>query len=145
MDMFAAPPPEGGRENCTTFDGSVFTIPAGVKDPEASWEFIKWLSEDENMGEFCYQIHNVPPKEKPATAERFTSDPRFVLAVSLLNGENAFGPDKIPVNDLLFSRLSEAESAVFEGQLEPQEALDRVTEEVQKELDDALERLERQA
>ena len=144
MDMFAAPYPPGGRPHCTTFDGSVFTIPTGVKNPDASWEFIRWLSEDEHMGEFCFKIHNVPPKEAPAMAERFISDPRFLLAINVLNGENAFGPDKIPVNDFYSSRLAEAESSVFAGEISAQEALDRVTEEVQKELEDALERLERQ-
>ncbi len=141
MEFIPAPPPPGGRENCTVFDGSVFTIPTGVQDPEASWEFIKWLSQDENMGEFCFQIHNIPPKEAPATEERFISDPRFELAVTLLNGPNAFGPDKHPVNDFFFTRLGEAESAVKNGDLGAQEALDRLTEEVQEELDKTLERL----
>lgn len=141
MEFMPAPPPEGGRENCTTFDGSVFTIPNGVKNPDASWEFIRWLSEDENMGEFCFNIQNVPPKVGPATAERFVSDPRFQMAVDLLNGPNAFGPEKMPVNDLLYTRLAEAESAVFNGELTAQAALDRVTEEVQAELDKVMERM----
>jgi multiple sugar transport system substrate-binding protein len=141
MDMFAAPPPEGGRELCTTFGGSVFTIPAGVRNVEASWTFIKWLSEDEHMGEFDFQIHNVPPKVAPASEERFVSDPRFQLALDLLNGANAFGPDKIPVNDFYNTRLTEAETAVLAGQMEAQEALDRVTQEVQEELDQTMERM----
>ncbi len=135
MEFMPAPYPDGGRENCTTFDGSVFTIPTGVKNPDASWEFISWLSEDQNMGDFCYAIQNVPPKLKPASEERFVSDPRFQMAVDLLNGPNAFGPDKMPVNDLLYTRLAEAESSVFNGQMTAQEALDRVTTEVQAELD----------
>lgn len=139
MDMFAAPPPDGGRANCTTFGGSVFTIPAGVRNPEASWQFIKWLSQDENMGEFCFNIQNIPPKVAPASEERFVSDPRFQLALDLLNGENAFGPDKMPVNDFYNTRLAEAETAVLSGQMEAQEALDRVTEEVQEELELTLE------
>ncbi len=141
MRFMPAPPPEGGRENCTTFGGSVFTIPAGVQYPDASWEFIKWLSQDENMGEFCYQIHNVPPKVKPAYEERFISDERFKMAVDLLNGPNAFGPDKMPVNDFLFNRLQEAESSVFQGEMAAQDVLDRVTQETQDELDKTLERL----
>ena len=143
MRFMPAPPPEGGRENCTTFDGSVFTIPNGVKNPDASWEFIKWLSQDDHMGDFCFNIHNVPPKVKPATADRFVSDKRFKLAVDLLNGKNAFGPDKMPVNDALFTKLGEAESAVFQGQSKAQEVLDRVTQEVQQELDKALERMKK--
>lgn len=141
MNFMPAPPPEGGRENCTTFDGSVFTIPTGVQDPEASWTFIKWLSEDEHMGAFCYAIQNIPPKVAPASEERFVSDSRFQLALDLLNGPNAFGPDKMPVNDFYGSRLAEAETAVKAGQLTAQEALDRVTQEVQEELDQTLERL----
>ncbi len=141
MDMMAAPPPEGGRANCTTFDGSVFTIPAGVRNPEASWTFIKWLSEDVNMGEFCFNITNIPPKVAPASEDRFISDPRFQLALNLLNGENAFGPDKMPVNNFYGARLAEAETSVKNGQMSAQEALDRVTEEVQEELDQTLERL----
>ena len=141
MSFIPAPPPDGGRANCTIFDGSVFTIPAGVQNPDASWEFIKFLSQPENMGDFCYAIQNVPPKLAPASEERFVSDPRFQLAVDLLNGENAFGPPKMAVNDLLFNRLAEAESAVKQGQMTAQEALDRVNEEVQQELDRTLERM----
>ncbi len=138
MEFIAAPAPEGGRENCTAFDGSVFTIPVGVKNADASWEFIRWLSEDQNMGDFCYAIQNVPPKLAPASEERFVGDPRFQMAVDLLNGPNAFGPDKMPVNDLLYTRLDEAQSAVFNGQMSAQDALDRVTQEVQAELDKQL-------
>lgn len=143
MRFMPAPPPEGGRENCTTFDGSVFTIPNGVKNADSSWEFIKWLSADEHMGDFCFNIHNVPPKVKPATADRFVSDKRFKLAVDLLNGKNAFGPDKMPVNDTLYTKIGEAESAVFQGQTKAQEVLDRVTQEVQQELDKAMERMKK--
>jgi multiple sugar transport system substrate-binding protein len=141
MDMMAAPPPDGGRENCTTFDGSVFTIPAGVAHPESSWAFIEWLSQDVNMGEFCYNITNIPPKVAAASEERFVSDPRFQLALNLLNGPNAFGPDQMPVNDFYNTRIAEAETAVKNGQLSAQEALDRVTEETQAELDTTLQRL----
>jgi len=138
MDMIAAPYPDGGRPNCTTFGGSVFTIPTGVMNPDASWEFIRWLSEDEHMGEFCFNVQNIPPKVAAANAERFVSDHRFKLSLDLLNGPNAFGPPKIPVNDFYNSRLSEAETSVKAGVLSAQEALDRVTEEVQRELDMAM-------
>jgi hypothetical protein len=59
----------------------------------------------------------------------------------LLNGKNAFGPDKMPVNDFYFTRLGEAETTVKNGQATAKEALDRVTTEVQAELDKTLERL----
>src|SRR5207237_10548883 len=141
MDMMAYPAPEGGRENCTTFDGSVFTIPAGVRNKDASWAFIKWLSEDQHMGDFCFAIHNIPPKVAPANAERLVKDKRFKLSLDLLNGKNAFGPPKMPVNDFYFTRLGAVETAVKSGQTTAQAALDGLTKEVQDELDKTLERL----
>lgn len=141
IDLFAAPPPPDGRPNCTTFDGSVFTIPTGVRSPAASWAFIKWLSQDVNMSEFCFHIQNIPPKIAPASEARFTSDPRFQLALNLLNGENAFGPDKMPVNDFYAIRLEEATLAVMADQMQPREALDQVTQDVQEELERTLENL----
>lgn len=141
MEMMAYPAPEGGRENCTIFDGSVFTIPTGVHNADASWKFIKWLSEDQQMGDFCFAIHNVPPKVAPAGADRFVSDHRFKLALDLLNGKNAFGPDKMPVNDFYATHLGDAETAVKAGQMTAQEALDQVTKDTQEELDKTLAQL----
>ncbi len=113
----------------------------GVQNPDASWEFIQFLSQPEIMGDFCFAIQNVPPKLAPASEERFVADLRFQMAVDLLNGQNAFGPPKMAVNDFLFNRLAEAESAVKQGQMTAQEALDRVNDEVQQELDRTLQSL----
>ncbi len=139
-DFMPAPIPEGGREMCTTFGGSIFTIPNGVKNPDVSWEFIKFLSEDENMGEFCYVIHNVPPKTGVAYQDRFVGDPKFKLAVDMLSGENSFGPPKTPVTEFYFTKLGEAEDAVKQGQKTAQEALDEVVEVVTQEYERAMKR-----
>ncbi|MCS7222864.1 MAG: ABC transporter substrate-binding protein [Anaerolineae bacterium] len=139
-DFIPAPVPEGGREMCTTFGGSIFTIPNGVKNPDASWEFIKFLSEDENMGEFCYVIHNVPPKIAVAYQERFIGDPKFKLAVDMLSGKNSFGPPKTPVTSFYFTKLGEAEDAVKQGQKTAKEALDEVVDLVTQELERAMKR-----
>lgn len=139
-DFMAAPSPEGGRPNCTTFDGSCFTIPKGVKRPEASWEFIKWLGQPENMGDFAFAIHNIPPNPTVAKEERFISNPLFKKAVDLYTGPNAFGPPKIPVVDFFFSKLGEAEGAVMHGQKDAETALNEANQAVQEELDKALSR-----
>ena len=89
-------------------------------------------------GRILLQYPEYPAQGGAATAERFVSDHRFQLALDLLNGPNAFGPAKIPVNDFYNSRLGEAETSVKAGMLSAQEALDRVTEEVQRELDMAM-------
>jgi multiple sugar transport system substrate-binding protein len=139
-DFMGAPSPPGGRPDCTTFDGSVFTIPKDVKNPDASWEFIKWLGKPENIGEFAYVIHNIPPKTAVANESRFIDDPRFKTCVDLYTGPNAFGPPKTPVTAFYFSKLGEAENLVKHGEMDPEAALNQVTQEVQEELDKALER-----
>jgi multiple sugar transport system substrate-binding protein len=139
-DFMAAPSPPGGRADCTTFGGSVFTIPKGVAHPDASWEFIKFLSQPENLGEFAYVIHNIPPKTAVANEDRFIGDPKFKKCVDLYTGPNAFGPPKTPVTDFYFTKLGEAENLVKHGEMDPEAALNRVTQEVQEELDKALER-----
>jgi ABC-type glycerol-3-phosphate transport system substrate-binding protein len=137
-DFMSAPAPDGGRPDCTTFGGSVFTIPKGAKNPDASWRFIKFVSEDENMGEFAFTIHNIPPKTKVANESRFIDDPKFKKCVDLYTGKNVFGPPKTPVTDFYFTKMDEAESAVKHGTKEPQAALDELTKLVQDELDKAL-------
>lgn len=139
-DFMPAPSPEGGRADCTTFDGSVFTIPNGVKVPDASWDFITFLSDPENMGQFCYAIHNIPPKTAVAYEDRFIGDPKFKTCVDLYTGPNAFGPPKTPVTGQLNTKLTEAESLVKQGDMEALEALQRVSQETQEELDAALAR-----
>lgn len=140
FDFMPAPYPAGGRPNCTTFDGSCFTIPRGVAHPEASWEFIKWLSQPANLGEFAYTIQNIPPKIAVANEERFNKDPRFKKAVALYTGDNAFGPPRIPVVDFFFSKLGEAEGLVKHGEMDPEAALNQANQEVQDELEKALAR-----
>ena len=92
------------------------------------------------MGEFAYVIHNIPPKTAVANEDRFISDPKFKKCVDLYTGPNAFGPPKTPVTSLYFTRLGEAENLVKHGEISSQDALDRVTQEVQAELDKALAR-----
>jgi len=140
IDFMPAPYPEGGRENCTTFGGSVFCIPNGVPYPDVSWELIEFLQRDENMGQFCFAIHNVPPKMAVAYEDRFISDPRFKLSVDLLSGKNSFGPPKTPVTSFYFAKLGEAEDAVKHGEKEPKAALEEVVQLTQEELDKALKR-----
>jgi len=135
MGMAAAPAPKTGRANYSTISGSIFTIPTGAYDPDASWALIKWLHEDEQMTEFCTQIQNIPAKAGPASAKLFTENPRFRQALELLNSENVAGPDKMPVNKFLIESLYDAEFKVLNTQLNARKALEQVNDIVQERLD----------
>lgn len=131
----AFPHPDGGRENMTTFDGSVFTIPKGAKHPDDSWKFISWLTKDENMTEIDYAFQNIPTKISVANSDKFMSDPKFKFNVDLYTGKNAFGPPRLPVTDTLFNELTTAETAVTRGEKTAAQALKEVNDKVQTELD----------
>jgi len=131
------PYPDGGRKGTTTFDGSVFTIPKGVKHADASWEFISWLSKDANMEQFCYAIQNIPTKTAVAQSAKFTADPKFKYNVDVYTGPNTFGPPKMPVVDFLYTSLTDAETAVTRGEKTAAQALKDAQDAVQKELDAA--------
>jgi multiple sugar transport system substrate-binding protein len=134
-DYLTYPYPEGGREKYTSFDGSVFTIPAGVKHSDAAWGFIKWLSADANMADIDFAFQNIPPKTAVATSDRFISDPRFKFNVDVYNGKNTFGPPKTPVTDTLFSSLSNAEGFASRGEKTAAQAMKDAQAEVQAALD----------
>jgi|GEM_PF-1022477 len=136
LNMFAAPAPEDGRENCTLVDGSIFTIPANVPDAANSWELIRWLQEDRNMSQFAYQIYNIPTKITLANNDESLEDERYKMAVELLSGENAFTPDQMPVSDYLAYLLTEAEYQVLRGEADAMDALTEATELAQEQLDE---------
>lgn len=129
------PTPEGGNPGTTTFGGSVFTIPKGAKRPDASWEFMKWLSQPENMGQFAFEIHNIPPKPAVANEDRFIGDPNFKFCVDVYTGKNVFGPPKMPVMDQYATAITNAENDVVLGNKDAATALKEVTDNIQKELD----------
>jgi len=129
------PHPDGGRENMTTFDGSVFTIPKGAKHADSSWKFISWLCKDENMAEIDYAFQNIPTKIAVAQSDKFMSDPKFKFNVDVYTGKNVFGPPKMPAMDLLYTQLAEAEGFVTRGEKTAAQALKDVQAGVQKELD----------
>jgi len=134
-DYMVFPHPDGGRENYTTFDGSVFTIPTGVKHTDQAWGFIKWLSDDQNMGDFDFAIQNIPPKQAVALSDRFVSDPRFKFNVDVFSGKGTMAPPKTPVTDQLYTSLSAAEDAVHQGTKTAAQALKDAQADMQAALD----------
>jgi multiple sugar transport system substrate-binding protein len=129
-----APPPPGGVENVTTFGGSIFTTPNGVKNPDASWEFIRYIQDPQIGGSFARAIANLQPVQASLTDERFTADPRIKLGLDLQSGPHAYGVLPIPVQEMYEIELNSAQGFVLHGQKTSQEALDDVTALIQAEL-----------
>ena len=134
-DYLTYPYPDGGRQSYTTFDGSVFTIPTGVKHTDAAWGFIKWLSVDQHMADIDFAFQNIPPKQAVATSDRFISNPRFKFNVDVFAGKGTMAPPKTPVTDQLYTSLAAAEGDVQQGTKTAAQALKDAQTEVQTALD----------
>lgn len=133
--FFAAPPPPGGRENCVTFDGSVFVIPAASQHKEEAWTFLNWLTQPEQVKEFCLALYNLPPLKALMEEPEFRDHPVFNFAGELMAGENVFGPPNMPVWSRYLEEIQRSEDrCVFHG-ADPEAELQRVRQVVQNELD----------
>jgi len=135
---FPAPVPPGGRKNTVTVGGSVFVIPKDSKHHDAAWEFLNWLTQPEQVKEFCVGIENIPPLKVVAQMPEFTNRPIFKFAAELVSGPNAFGPPQMPVWPEYLDELSRAEDYAIHGKGDPKDLLDGVTVKIQKSLNEAL-------
>ena len=132
--VFATPAPEGGRENVTTFGGSVFAIPVGTKNADAAWRFIEWITGPEGQKKLAKVFANMPPRVAVAKdPEVLEAVPILEFGLSLLEGPNAFGDLPLPVWEQYQAEMGRAEEAVTRGEADSTEALKQVKATIEKE------------
>ncbi|HOE63176.1 MAG TPA: ABC transporter substrate-binding protein [Candidatus Sumerlaeota bacterium] len=132
---FAYPSPPGGRANCCLVGGSVFAIPAASKHKAEAWELLNYLTQPEQIKEFCLALHNLPPLIEVAKDPAFASDPVYRDLAEIMSGENVFGPPPLPIWARCMTELNRAEEYAVYGDGSPQQLLDDVQTRMQKELD----------
>jgi len=126
--------------------GDIQVIPRGSKDPAAAAEFVQFtagVNDPEGYAERVVWGHrpiNIPVSaavlENPVFQEVVGNYPGFQTFIdSLLTSENVGSPPVMPAAAFYSDRLMSAVEQVMLLQTEPQAALDRVTTEVQRELD----------
>jgi ABC-type glycerol-3-phosphate transport system substrate-binding protein len=135
LGFFAPPPPDGGKQMVTTYGGSIFTIPRGAKNPDASWEFIDWLQRPENMERFDATINNLPTRKASAAKPQFSDPAGYKLSQDLLNSPNAQGPLPLPVFDQYLTELGKAVDEARRGTKSSEQALNDLTTRMQTELE----------
>ena len=137
-----------GETGVATYSYGDFTlVPKGVANPEASWRFVKYTGGlggtlDDYMTVLTWggRPINVPVTTKILDHEPFKKVveeyPGFQEMIDMfLKGDYVFLPPKMPVGIFYQGRLDAARDKVRLLEQTPQEALDEVTEVVQKELD----------
>jgi len=137
--FFATPyPVDGGRPNSLTVDGSVFVIPKDSRHKDAAWTFLNYMTQPDQIRQFCTDISNIPPLKKVAMEPHFMDVPMYRFAVDLVAGPNAFGPPQMPTWPYYLAEiLRTEEKAVFDKQ-DPEKALKELKVKIQTDLDAAI-------
>ncbi len=126
--------------------GDIQVIPNGSKDPSAAAEFVQFTAGVNDAEGYAQRVVwggqpiNIPVSSSvlqvPAFQEVVAAYPGFQTFIdSLLTAQNVASAPVMPSAALYADRLTSAIEQVMLLQIEPQEALDALTADVQKDLD----------
>jgi len=125
------PTPTG--DNFTTFvGGRVLLIPKGVKNLDASWEFVKWMTASEE-GQSIKKITGEFAAMPEVNEKLYADDPRQNVFLEVLpNGKHR---PVVLAGNMMWDELAKAPDLVMNKQGTPQEILDGITEKINKEIE----------
>lgn len=126
------PVPNEGDESATWAGGWSFVIPQGAREPDAGWEFMQFMAGPEGQRIYVQDTaHQSTLNELIAEESLFEGQHTFFR--DLLEVANSRPP--LPVGALYWDALTTAMGEVQLNESTPEEALQRVADEVQPELD----------
>jgi multiple sugar transport system substrate-binding protein len=138
MNFGVAPMPEKTEGNGHTMWGGGFVaeVPYGAKNPEASYEFIKYLTGPEAQEYWAVKnfdnVANIEASENAAKSSELTEDGKRVYEAAVKNMEETIlTPFPLEVPDFINLINPEIEKALL-GDKTPQEALDDAQKAVEK-------------
>lgn len=139
------PPPGVGGLNTYSY-GDYSVVPKGTKHPAEAWQFVKYtgglggtLEDYFTVLTWGNQPINVPVTTQildfPALKKVIADFPGFQEMIGMFFKGRVGFPPKMPVGTFYADRLGAAADKIRLLQKTPEQALDEVTQEVQKELD----------
>ncbi|WP_249308437.1 ABC transporter substrate-binding protein [Lederbergia citrea] len=138
MEFGIAPMPEreAGSGNTTWGGGFVAEIPYGAKNPEASWEFLKYLTGPEAQEYWAVKnfdnVANIEGAEAAAQSSELTEEGRATYDATVDNLKNTvLTPNPIEAPDYTTLIDPEVEKALL-GDQSPKDALDKAQKAVEK-------------
>lgn len=141
LGMSPMPRAEGVLEPSEWVGGQKIGIPKGIKDPQAAWDFIRFLAASkEGTDVYCSEADKrfVSFKDSSSYA-RFRKDSKMLPYVHLLEAAVHQRP-VMPANETLDKELGNVMSLVLDKGKEPAAVLRSVTDVTQKQLDRTLDR-----
>jgi multiple sugar transport system substrate-binding protein len=110
-------------------------IPTGAKHPKEAWEFIKWLTTNQEVtSSFSDLVANIPQlKDAPKTS--LMNDPRFSVFIDMASSEKARAFPKLSNSSEYATKLTDVENQVL---LDPNASIQQLLDKLNKELNDDL-------
>lgn len=135
------PAAEEGGESVTWAGGWSMVIPQGAQEPEAAFEFMRYITGEPGQRVYSKETQHMPTiKSLQDDASLF--DERHQFFTELLS--TAQNRPALPVGALYWDELTSAYENVYLNQLEPQAALEQVASRVQPQLDQFCSQLQAQ-
>ncbi|EPY09812.1 ABC transporter substrate-binding protein [Paenibacillus alvei] len=114
--------------NVTT---SVFYIPKGVKHPDASWKFLKWMTEPQQMAEFTAAIGNLPTKLSALKNPAYNDVPGFKEFLDYSTSQNLRSFPATSFANEYIAEFAVQVDAILRGTVSMEEGLKKVKDKIQ--------------
>ncbi|WP_175639221.1 ABC transporter substrate-binding protein [Metabacillus schmidteae] len=132
-------PTPSGEDFNTFVGGRVLLIPKGVKNLDASWEFVKWMCATEE-GQSFKEITGEFAAMPEVNEKMYADDPRQDIFLEVLpNGKHR---PVVLAGNMMWDELAKAPDLVMNKQGTPKEILDSITEKINKEIENKKAQLE---
>ncbi len=135
---FPYPASHPERANTGVLQGTVATIPANVKDPEASARLLAWIMSPAIVAEEMCVNANLPTSMIAAQDPCFTENPKFAVFMDLMADPNATFVITTPISLELNDALGQVEEKVLHTGADPTPLLNDVQAEFAPKLAEAL-------
>lgn len=131
------PAPPGGRPKVAYMNGSFWAIPSAAKHPDQAFVFLNWLTAPHQAARFAASLSNIPPKAAALDDPAFRDNmlPNMSVYLDMLQNGYVYYFPMLPIGLFYLDELNQALSAVQSGRKTPQEALDDVQANVERELE----------
>ncbi|MFD2611923.1 ABC transporter substrate-binding protein [Paenibacillus gansuensis] len=130
MEVGVAPIPETkpGAGHWSTGGGFVVEIPAGAKHPEASWEFIKYLTDIDAQKYWAVKNYDNVANVKASNDPELIKDPVYKAAVDNLKDTRVYTRPDVAAD--MLKMIDPQSDAILMKQKTPKEGLDQAQKDV---------------
>ncbi|MGZ9587333.1 ABC transporter substrate-binding protein [Paenibacillus marinisediminis] len=110
---------------------SVFYIPDGVKNPDASWKFLKWITEPQQMAEFTAALGNLPTRTSAFENTLYADVPGFKEFLAYSSSPNLKSFPATSFANEYMTEFGVQYDAILRGKISMEEGLKKVKEKIQ--------------